>query len=77
MKGELNMIFGQLEEGQLFFDKRTREFYIKCSEKETIDGAWRIEGNIVDKNTPYGMNRNDKVIPLDLDKFYLLSKQDL
>ena len=58
------MIFGQLEEGQSFFDKRTKEFYIKCSEKETIDGAWRIEGNIVNKNTPYGMNKNDKVIPL-------------
>ena len=61
------MIFGQLKEGQSFFDKRTKEFYIKCSEKETIDGAWRIESN---KNTPYGMNKNDKVIPLDLDKFY-------
>ena len=64
------MIFGQLEEGQLFFDKRTRGFYIKCSEKEAVDGAWRIENNIINKNTPYGMNKNDKVIPLDLGLYH-------
>ena len=70
------MNFGQLEEDQLFFDKRTKEFYVKCSEKETIDGAWIIDGNVVNKNVPYGMNKNDKVIPLALEKFSLLSKQD-